>query len=159
MTNNILEKDIEAAIHDGQLLMKYGVRIVGRQLKGITKECADSNKYYQSDFGGIVDLIGYHLKSRTWIIIEIKRGVLDASAFTQLSRYIKHAEYIADEFYCDRRGRRPKIAGLLIGTDWTKEVDFINDFEDIKDGGSEFFFYQPITMLTFTAKSTLEVNI
>jgi len=159
MTENILEKDIEAAIHDGQLLMKYGVRIVGRQLRGITKACRDNGKYYQSDFGGIVDLIGYHLKSRTWIIIEIKRGALDSSAFTQLSRYIKHAKYMADDFYCDRRGRRPRVAGLLIGTDWTKELDFINDFEEIGDGGSDFFFYQPITMLTFTAKSILEVNI
>lgn len=161
MEYNILEKDIENAIFEGQLLKHYGIKIVAQQVRSVNKTAKGSGKSYPHDMDGIIDLIGYHNKSKTWIIIEVKRGTLDAAAYTQLNRYISSANYLADDFRCDRMGRRPKIAGLLIGANWSDDLNFIEelsswDSENIVD---YFFEYHPITKLTFQAEIKLEVSI
>jgi len=164
MTNNILEKDIEAAIHDGQLLMKYGIKIVGRQVGSFRHigNCAD----FYHDFGGIVDLIGYHVRSKSWVIIELKRGVLDASAFTQLSRYMSSASSVAHDYFCDRMGRRPKVVGLLIGSTKSRDLSFISDLDEqsmIIDDQEVFDRWEfddgSISSLEFYAEVKLEVSI
>ena len=167
MNENILEKDIEEAILDGQLLLTYGIKIVGRQVGSIQKTAARNGKKYQCSRGGIVDLIGYHAKSRTWVIIEIKRGVLDSSAFTQLSRYMSSAREISRYYSSERMGRRPRVAGLLIGLSYTDVLNFVNVLsdawfpsgDDIPCRVGNFLHDGNISMLIFTAEVNLEVSI
>jgi len=166
MTNNILEKDIEAAIHDGQLLMKYGIKIVGRQVRGVEITGLSGDVVFE-EIEGVIDLIGYHALSGTWIIIELKRGLADSRAFTQLSRYIDSAEWITSCFGVKRGGRKPKIAGLLIGLDITPDLQFLPCLADFVDTnkfrGYDIDFHiiknEPIFTLCFSAEVKLEVSI
>jgi len=165
MEYNILEKDIENAIFKGQLLKKYGIKVVAQQVRSVNKTVkrSDKSKSYSHDMDGIIDLIGYHNKSKTWIIIEVKRGVLDASAYTQLSRYISSAKRLADDFYCCGRAIRPKVAGLLIGGSWTNDLEFLDELDgwlpDVPIAPECFFEYHPITKLIFRVETKLEVSI
>ena len=142
MKQEISEKELEDYICENKMLEQYGIKIVGRQVSSFTVNGC------QYDLGGIVDLIGYHPLSKCWFIIELKRGVIDHRAYTQVSRYIKNAvESDYDLFIsrCNRsdlyphpRGLR-RIHGLLIGSDIHGDIesfcDYLSDMACLADVG------------------------
>lgn len=127
----ISERELEDAICADRSLECYGIQIVGRQVSSFTVNGC------QYDLGGIVDLIGYHPLSKCWFIIELKRGVIDHRAYTQVSRYIKNAmEADYDLFIsrCNRSNLYPhprglrRIHGLLIGSDIHGDIESFCDY-------------------------------
>ncbi len=138
----ISERELEDYIQQNKMLEYYGIKVVGRQVSSFT---VGGQQY---DLGGIVDLIGYHPKSDCWFIIELKRGVIDHRAYTQVSRYIKNATNADYDLFLNRchssslyphpRGLR-RIHGLLIGSEIHKDVesfcDYLSDMTTLVDAG------------------------
>jgi hypothetical protein len=64
---------------------------------------------------GIIDILGYHKDSSTWVIIELKKGGLDPNSFCQISSYINFYKKTKSSVEIENFRRERKFCGLLIG--------------------------------------------
>jgi hypothetical protein len=123
MRLEISEKEVEDIIFEKQLLEQHDIKCVFRQKNlGVA---------------GIADLIGWDRENKTWVIIEIKKGVIDAKAYAQAMRYQQALCRYLDE-RC-RPFNPPYI--LMIGGSLADELRFLTDIVDDQTRSSLKSYY------------------
>jgi hypothetical protein len=99
---NISEKQLEDFLCFGKNLEKYlGLKFIARQV--------------QIPPIGIIDILAFHKDSNSWVIIEIKKGNLDESAFCQLYSYLNFYRQTKSFIDTGHFQRKRRFVGLLIG--------------------------------------------
>ena len=99
------EKDIEDYLcKSGNLMKHLGLRFVARQV---------------DIFGLRIDILAYNTKDRCFYIIELKKGTLDAKAFTQAFKYCRLMNL---KYNFGKHIKRHKFKVLLVGQDLNSEL-------------------------------------
>jgi len=98
---NISEKELEDFLCFGENLEKYlGLKFIARQV--------------QIPPAGIVDILAYDKESKCFVIIELKKDLLDANALIQGMAYLKYYQEIKKLNYFTM-SRKRNFSLLLIG--------------------------------------------
>ena len=101
---NLSEKELEDFLCSNNNLEKYlNLKFIARQVSIPPV--------------GIVDILAYHKESKCWVIIELKKDSLDASAFCQLSSYLNYYKKTKSFINYKYFQRERQFCGLLIGND------------------------------------------
>lgn len=114
-------------IFEGQRLEAYDIKCVQRQV--------------QMGDAGIVDILGWDRRNKTWVIVEIKRDGLDSKAYAQAMRYRSWLNHYLDVRSCERRKpyREPYV--LLIGSSMSDDLRFVGDITDNEDRSAVQSYY------------------
>ena len=86
---------------------------------------------------GIIDILAYHKESKCFVIIELKKDLLDANALIQGMSYLRYYQEVRKINYLYPKRKR-KFALLLISKNFDlnlkKSIEFYRglDFEDLK---------------------------
>jgi len=155
MKLEISEKEVEDIIFEKQLLEYHNIKCVFRQKNlGVA---------------GIADLIGWDRANKVWVIIEIKKGTIDAKAYAQAKRYQRwltgymKKRVIAQDRNCIKfEHHKPYV--LLIGDSMSDELRFLKPLND--DDGyrtSDLDYYtvfkvEPRLNIHWSSTSQLEYN-
>jgi len=155
MRLEISEKEVEDIIFEKQLLEQHDIKCVFRQKNlGVA---------------GIADLIGWDRKNKAWVIIEIKKGTIDAKAYAQAKRYQRSLTgYMKKRVLAQGRNfikfeqHKPYI--ILIGDSMSDELRFLKSLND--DDGyrtSDLDYYtvfkvEPRLNIHWSSTSQLEYN-
>ncbi len=108
-TIDFQERELEDFLCEGKNLEKYlGLRFIGRQIKTPN---------------GVLDILAYNKKCKVFVIIELKRDLLDFNAYLQVERY---AHYL-NMMKCGARGRRV-FQRLLVGKTLHSDLSFLVDY-------------------------------
>jgi hypothetical protein len=96
------ERELEDFLCTGKNLEKYlGLKFVARQVR--------------IEPIGIIDILAYHKASTTWVIIELKKGVLDPNSFCQISSYVNFYKETKSLIDVKNFRRERTFCGLLVG--------------------------------------------
>tara|TARA_R100001163_G_C5059424_1_gene196118 strand:+ start:188 stop:733 length:546 start_codon:yes stop_codon:yes gene_type:complete len=102
------EIQIENEIFNRQLLLRYGIKCLWRQVR--------------LGYAGIADIIAYDRQTKKWVIIEVKKGVLDRSAVGQAYLYKEAFSKFLDFRSCDIKMEPRDVSIVLIGGSVNGEV-------------------------------------
>ncbi len=167
---NISEKQLEDFLCFGKNLEKYlGLKFIARQV--------------QIPPAGIIDILAYHKQSKCFVIIELKKDLLDANALIQGMSYLRYYQEVRKINYLTisqsfGRPRKRNFLLLLVGknldNNLTKIIEHLCD-QELKDNkiyyklfglnissGINFDFYDEeegiYTQELGTQKDFLEIN-
>lgn len=99
---NLSEKELEDFLCSNNNLDEYlGLKFIARQVSIPPV--------------GIIDILAYHKECKCWVIIELKKDLLDTSAFCQLSSYLNYYRTTKSYIKFKNFRRERKFCGLLIG--------------------------------------------
>ena len=95
--------------------------------------CKENNlkKYLDLEFvarqvsippAGIIDILAYHKESKSWVIIELKKDLLDLSALAQGMAYLRYYQELK-KFNYVQRNRLRNFSLLLIGSNLDESLE------------------------------------
>lgn len=121
---NLSEKELEDFLCSNNNLEKYlGLKFIARQVSIPPV--------------GIIDILAYHKESKCWVVIELKKDLLDASAFCQLSSYLNYYKKTKSFINYKYFQRERKFCGLLIGSNLDENlykcVNLYNSYNEYID--------------------------
>lgn len=122
---NFLEKDIEDYLCEPDNLMKhFNLRFVARQVE---------------IFGFRIDILAYNEAEKSFYIIELKKDILDAKAFTQVYKYYKLMNV---KYNYNKKNNYHNFKMLLIGQHLSSElVGVLNNYSRYSEPSSCALLY------------------
>ena len=148
MKIELLESEVEDVIFEGQLLEKYNIKCVKRQVK--------------LGGAGIVDILGWDRSRKCWVIVELKRDTVCTKAYAQGMRYRNWLDEMMDERSCGRQRPYNKPYVLLIGQHLADELNFLPSIwrDEVEYGGCAYdlFKVKPVLDMGWHSVAQREYN-